>query len=823
MHREFPDQLKECKDQASRRNFLRLMGASLGLAGLSACTRQPKETILPYVRQPEEIIPGRPLYFATAMPLSGVATGLLVENHEGRPTKIEGNPEHPASLGAVDIFCQASVLSLYDPDRSQTLTYLDEIASWSAFLGALSVALERQRNRQGAGLRLLTETVTSPTLAHQIRSLLSQFPAAKWHQYEPAGRDNARIGARLAFGEDVNAVYRLDRAEVVLSLDANFLAAGPGSLRYAHDYAAKRRVEAGAKTMNRLYVVEATFSPTGSVADHRLPLRASEIVDFAHSLAVELGGPSPTRSDLGVHQQWIASLARDLQQHRGSSLVVAGDQQPPEVHALCHAMNQMLGNAGNTVVYTGPLEPQPVDQTQSLRELTQDMDAAMVDLLVIAGGNPVYNAPADLAFAEAMGKVGLRIHLSLYHDETSQLCHWHVPEAHYLESWSDARAFDGTVSIIQPLIAPLYHGKSAHDLLTAFTNQPERSSYDIVRDYWKSRSPNGDFEAFWRRALHDGWIENSVLPARTLTVRPEWTNGTAAAVFQTGDSAPVSSSGGMEIVFLPDPTIHDGRFANNGWLQELPKPLTKLTWDNAAMVSPVTAVRLGLTYREGGSGGDVHTDTVELKYLGRTIRAPIWIQPGVADECVIVHLGYGRWRAGKVGTACGFNAYALRTSSHPWFGPGVEIRKTGETFPLACTQQHHQLAGRDIVRVATLEEYEKNPEFAHENEHHASGPLSLYPEHKYEGYAWGMAIDQNACIGCSACVVACVSENNISVVGKSEVLRGREMQWLRIDTYHQGGLDNPETYYQPMLCQHCENAPCEVVCPVAATSTVPRA
>jgi molybdopterin-containing oxidoreductase family iron-sulfur binding subunit len=816
--REFPEQAAAWQDPVGRRNFLKLMGASLGLAGLTACTKQPEETILPYIRQPEEVIPGKPLYFATTMPLSGVGTGLLVENHEGRPTKIEGNPDHPSSLGATDLFCQASVLTLYDPDRSQILTYLDSVRPWSAFLAAVSEIMERQRARQGAGIRILTETVTSPTLAGQIRDLLAQYPAAKWHQYEPINRDNVWAGARLAFGEVVNPVYHLERAAVVLSLDSNFLVTGPGDVRYARDFADRRRVGLGKNDMNRLYVVEGVLSNTGSIADHRLAVRPSEVLDVARAIASGLGISAST-APLGhqIHAEWVVAAVRDLQEHCGSSLVVAGDQQPPEVHALAHAMNHVLGNVGNTVVYIESVEAHPIIQSESLRELVQDMDAALVDLLVIVGGNPVYTAPTDLAFAEKMAKVGLRIHLSLYVDETSQLCHWHVPESHYLESWSDIRCYNGTVSIIQPLIAPLYRGKTAHEVLAVFSNQPERTSYDIVRDYWKNQVKEGDFEAFWRRSLHDGFIADSALSKKSVSLNSSVVSGllsmAASNVYGTMDDRPAE----LEIVFQPDPTIYDGRFSNNAWLQELPKPLTKITWDNVVLVSPATAERLGLSYREGGRGNDLYTDIVELRYLDRSLKAPVWILPGHPDGSVTVHLGYGRWKAGRVGTHIGFNAYALRTASHPWFGPGAKVHRTGESYPLANTQIHHQMDGRNIVRSASLEEYRKDPEFARVGEPHGSEGVSLYPEHKYEGYAWGMAIDQSSCIGCNACVIACVSENNIPVVGKTEVMRGREMHWIRIDCYHRGDPVSPERYYQPMFCQHCEKAPCEVVCPVGAT------
>lgn len=837
LHREFPRYASEWRSPLGRRRFLQLMSASLALAGLGACTRQPTETIVPYVRAPEEIVPGKPLFFATAMPLSGVASALLVESHEGRPTKVEGNPEHPASLGATDLFAQASLLTLYDPDRSQTLTYLGEIRPWAEFLGAVRAALEEQRPRRGAGLRILTETITSPTLASQIQALLREFPAAKWHQYEPSGNDNARAGARRAFGQYVNPVYRFENANVILSVDSDFLACGPGSLRYAREFSKKRRASEG--TMNRLYVVESTVSNTGAVADHRLPLRPSQIEPFVRAVAKSLGvGDFGSDTDaVNAHARWIAALARDLRRHRGASLVVPGDPSSPTVHALAHAINHALGNVGKTVVYTDPIEANPIDEMESLRQLIHDMDTGLVDLLVIIGGNPVYTAPADLKFSERLSKVGLRVHLSLYHDETSELCHWHIPEAHYLESWSDTRAYDGTVTIIQPLIAPLYHGKTAHELITALTDQPERTSYDIVRDYWKShqrsgvrgqgsgakegigRSPTPDprsleFERFWRKALHDGFVPNTALAPKSVSLK---LNGGLPAASQRPAPSP---SSGMEVAFRTDPTIFDGRFANNGWLQELPKPLTKLTWDNAALISPATAERLGFSQKldsRGGEHGGIHVDLVELRYQGRTVRAPIWITPGQPDDCITVHLGYGRKRAGRVGTGAGFNAYAIRTSDAPWFGSGLEVRKTGERYVMANTQLHHNMEGRGLVRSASLQEYRQHPHFAHEGEPEPPKGLTLYPNYEYKGYAWGMAIDIGACVGCSACVVACQAENNIPIVGKDEVIRGREMHWLRVDRYYKGDTNNPEGYFQPVPCMHCETAPCELVCPVAAT------
>jgi MoCo/4Fe-4S cofactor protein with predicted Tat translocation signal len=481
MHREFPRYASEWEDGDSRRNFIKLMGASLALAGLSACTRQPAELITPYVRQPEELVPGRPLFFATAMPLGAGSTGLLVESHEGRPTKVEGNADHP-SLGACDVYAQASVLGLYDPDRSQALTFEGEIRSWGAFLGAVQQAITQQKAKRGAGLRILTETVTSPTLAHQIEEMLAAFPAAKWHQWEPAGAHSSGAGARLAFGQPVNTVYDLRGADVIVSLDADFLSSGPGSLRYARQFSARRRVRGDQTEMNRLYVVEPMPTPTGTKADHRMPLRAADVEQFAWSLAAALGADTGGRKGTATPaDKWLVPLVRDLQKHKGASLVIAGEQQSAAVHALAHAMNAALGNVGKTVLYTEPVEADPVDQVASLYDLVKDLDAGAVDLLLILGGNPAYNAPVELGFRDRLKKATLRVHLSLQEDETSELCHWHLPTTHYLETWSDCRAHDGTVTIMQPLIAPLYAGKSAHEVLTMLTGQPERTSYDIVK------------------------------------------------------------------------------------------------------------------------------------------------------------------------------------------------------------------------------------------------------------------------------------------------------------------------------------------------------
>ena len=805
MEREFPRQAvgwSEDEDPVKgRRNFLKLMGASLALAGLSACTRQPNEFIMPYVRQPEDLIPGRPLFYATATTLNGVASGVLAESHEGRPTKIEGNPEHPATLGACDSFSQASVLQLYDPDRMATVTNSGEVRSWGMFYGALREILAEQKASGGAGIRILTETVTSPTMADQLRRIRQLFPAMKWHQWEPAGPHSARAGAVMAFGQPVNTYYDLSNANVVVSIDSDFLASGPGSLRYARQFAARRRVRGGQTAMNRLYVVEPMPTPTGSKADHRLPLRAADIEVFAGALTTAVGtGRGPKMGENHDVYKWVSEIGKDLVRNKGASLVIAGEHQPPEVHALAHAMNVSLGNVGKTVFYTDPIEANPVDQVASLQDLVKDLDAGAVDLLLIVGGNPVFNAPVELGLRDRIPKARMRAHLNLYDDETSRACQWRLPETHYLEAWGDARAFDGTATIQQPLIQPLYGGKSAYEVLQMFTEQPEMGGREIVKAYWASQHTGADFEAWWRRAVHDGVVANTAFPTKAPALHGENISGPARSP---------RLGGKFEVIFRPDPAIYDGRFANNGWLQELPRPITKLTWDNAAIVSPGTAHILGV------DTGDM----LQLTYQGRSLRAPAWIQPGHVDGAVTLHLGYGRTRAGRAGTGVGFNPYGLRTAEALWHDGGLDAKKVEGSYVFATTQNEHTLdTRRHIFRAGDIEDYKKNPESVHAGSEDPPRGLTLYPEWKYEGHAWGMAIDLTSCTGCSACVVACQAENNIAVVGKDQVRRGRAMHWLRVDSYYKGEINDPEIDNQPVTCMQCENAPCELVCPVQATN-----
>jgi MoCo/4Fe-4S cofactor protein with predicted Tat translocation signal len=801
MHREFPKGASEWADAVSRRGFMKLMGASLAMAGMTACTRQPMEPIVPYVKQPEELIPGRPMFYASAFSLGGYATPILVESHMYRPTKIEGNDQHPASLGGTDVFAQASILDMYDPDRSQNITHLGELSTWGEFMSAIRVPHIAQNAANGAGIRILTGTVSSPTLADQFEQIRSRYPGAKWHVYEPVNRDNVVAGAQAAFGQPVETIYKFDAADVIVSLDADFLSAGfPGVTRYARDFAKRRNPDSG--NMSRLYVVESTPSSTGAKADHRLPVRAVEVEVFARRLAISItGGSFPELR--GNQQKYRDAMVRDLLSHRGSSVVIAGDHQSPAVHALAHAINQALGNVGKTVFYTEPVNANPINQTDSLKDLIADMRGGKVQMLLIAGVNPLYDAPPDLGFADALqnNNIPLRVHLGPYQDETSQYCHWHLNEAHYLESWGDARAYDGTVSIVQPLIAPLYGGKSIYEVLALFTGQSEMTGHEVVQDYWRSKHTGTDFDAFWRKSLHDGWVDGT-------TFQPK---GVAAKVAVPG-SAPKADDNSLEINFRRDPSIYDGRFANNGWLQELPKPMSKMTWDNPVLVGPAMAERMGLK-----SG-----DLVVLELNGKNLTVPVWIQAGHPDNSVTTFLGYGRARAGRVGTGTGFNMYPLRSSATPWFATGASISKAGGTYLLASTQGYQTMEtpdgdSRPLVRTRNLEEYKKEPNFAQDDKPPAE--LTLYPGYDYnkEPYAWGMTIDLNSCVGCNNCIVACQSENNIPIVGKEQVNKGRHMHWLRVDAYYQGDRDNPKAYFQPVPCMQCENAPCELVCPVGAT------
>ena len=799
LHREFPRQAGEWIDDEGRRNFIKLMGASLALAGMTACSKQPTEFLVPYVEQPEELVPGKPLFFATAFPVHGVANPVLVESHSYRPTKVEGNPEHPASLGSADVATQASILGLYDPDRLQTVNYIGETRSYTAFLQAMIRQFALQRAKNGAGIRILTESVTSPTLYSQIQSVLKDYPQAKWYQWEPLNHGR-RMGAYLAFGEFVNPVYKFDQADLVLSIDSNFLGSGPGGVRYARDFISKRHLRGGGSTQSRFYAVETTPTNTGAKADHRQAIKPSEVVGFVRALAAAVGGGAPGGGGELANSAFFQNLVKELQGARGRSIVIAGDDQSAEVQAVAHYINQQLGNIGKTVVLTPSLEQKPVDQFADIQALVNDLNSGAVDLLLIIGGNPAFNTPPALNVRAAIQRAKMRVRVGQYDDETTELCQWVIPEAHPYEAWSDAPAYDGTVTIMQPLIAPLYNGKSAHEILAAFSETPEISGYQILRNYWQDKRKGADFETWWRRSVHDGFIRDSA---------PAPVNGAAKLAPPQGPHQEGAASG-LEVSFHPDPYILDGRYANNAWLQELPRPITRLTWDNAVIVSQKTAQQLGVT----------DEDQVEISANGYTVRGAVWRMPGQPDGSIALSLGYGHRRIGRAAMGAGFNVYPLRSFANPVYLRGAQVRKTGDRFRLAAVQHHFAMEGREPVHAGSLEEYKSDPLFAQKASQTPNKLITIFPQtFEYHGYAWGMAIDLTACVGCNACVVACQAENNIAVVGKEQVLNTREMHWIRVDRYYKGHPESPEMYFQPVPCMHCEDAPCEIVCPVAATET----
>ncbi len=829
LDREFPRLASVWTDGVTRRRFLQIMGASLALGGLAACSPQDFKKIVPYVKQPEGMVLGLPMFFASAMPVSGFGKGVLVASYEGRPTKIEGNIDHPASVGATDAYMQAATLGLYDPDRAQAVTNGTRIRPYEAFSTALRSALELQKAAGGAGLRILTETVTSPTMVSQMQGILKAYPQAKWVQYEPALTSMELAGTQLAFGSAFQPVYSFDKAKVIVSLDANFMGEGPADLTYSKQFAKGRQP---GPNMNRLFAATSMPTVTSAIADNRLPIRASDIEALARIIAGRVGVAgvaAPTAPPQALRQSWVDAVVADLQANQGSSLVVAGSSQPPIVQALAAAINDKLGNTGKTVNYIDPVQANPSDMLADLRDLTADMQAGKVSVLLILGGNPVYDAPNDIPFGQALASVNFSAHISLYNDETSQVCKWQIPQAHFLEAWGDVRAFDGTATIIQPLIAPLYGGKSYVEVLNNFADDPTVSGYDTVRNYWKGQANAPDFDTWWRKAVYQGVVPNTASKPKPVALRANFAS-----------AAPSAPQPGTEIVFRLDPAVYDGRFANNGWLQELPRPIHRLTWDNAAMMSPATAQRFGINVpglsagpadrpSEAITSGQTTTEMVTLTYKGNQVTAPVMIVPGHADNSITVNLGYGRTQAGNVGNGVGFDAYRLRTAAAPWFDGGLEVARTGQTYPLAMTQVTYALVGREqLVRSGTLEEYLKDPGFAkmgHEapvvpadvGKELAEGLPSMYPPYLYDGYKWGMSIDMTVCIGCNVCSIACQAENNIPVVGKTEVHRGRVMHWLLIDQYYEGDPANPDTYYQPRPCMQCEMAPCEPVCPVAAT------
>ncbi|MGB2712684.1 MAG: TAT-variant-translocated molybdopterin oxidoreductase [Vicinamibacterales bacterium] len=848
LEREFPEGASELPEGIGRRDMIMLLGASLSLAGLAGC-RRPVEEIVPYVNAPEEFVPGIARYYATTMPFRRSAYGLIVESHEGRPTKVEGNPSHPSTLGASSSRVQASVLGLYDPDRSQSVTLRGARKPWADFVTAWAQLSESHAADGGASLGILSESFSSPTLARLVSELRARYPRLQWATYDAVSDENRLSGLRQATGRDLDLMLRLDRASVILALDADPLLTDPEMIRHARGFGAGRRAGASGgapstssgQAMNRLYAVEGVYSLTGAMADHRLRLESRQIAPFVAALAARLapseaGTASQTAPNVpGVDARWIDAVAKDLLANRGTGLIVAGERQPPAVHAAVCALNTQLGNTGKTVSYFETKDA-ALPSVGSLASLVSAMKSGTIQTLVILGGNPVFDAPADLDFASAMAKVPHSIALGHAVDETSSKAEWHIPRAHYLESWGDARAVGGTLSVVQPLILPLFGGRTPVEVLGLMVGGQDRPGYDIVRETWQPILGEAEFDKKWNRVLHDGLLSGSELPEVVpgLTGRPLAELGRLRAGGASASQGQASSAAGdLEVVFLPSPSLHDGRFANDGWLQELPDPLTKLTWDNPALVSPKTAASIGIA----------NEDLVRLEYGGRSLELPVWILPGMADGVVALTLGYGRSHAGRIGSGVGFDAFTLRSSGAPGFDSGVKLTRLARTYPLSATQEHGSMEGRPVVRESTLSALRsKSAVEAEPSEasHAGSSPrsaengkapgalgvfeedphhFSLWKEHGYDqGHQWGMTVDLNSCIGCNACMTACQSENNVPVVGKAQVAKGREMHWLRVDRYFSGEPSgSPEIVFQPVPCMHCEDAPCEQVCPVAAT------
>jgi len=857
MQEEFPRQAGagEWVDSVSRRGFLKVMGASFALAGLAGCTKQPDEPIFPYVKQPEDLVLGKPMFFATAHPFPTGAIPVLVKSDAFRPIKLEGNPEHPMSKGKSDAFTQASLLDLYDPDRSLHPRFRGESSDFGAFQEAFSKAVADTKT--GEGVVFLSETITSPTLAAQWKQVQAKYPAAKLVQYEPVNGDAGRAASKAAFGDYYDTQYKLENADVILSLDADFLGGigFPGFLPVSAAWAERHRFDKD-KPMNRLYVVETNPTVTGFKADHRLALKPSNVDYWATTIAGLVSGTSLEPGVTGPTIDFANAVAADLKKAGGRAVVIAGPQSSSACHAAALAINSAIGAVGKTVVYTETVAAIPSEQTSDLKALVADMNAGKVQWLVMLGVNPLYNAPVDLDFESAFNKVPVTVHLGSHLDETGFYSTWHINKTHYLESWSDARAYDGTISIVQPMIDPLYGGKSAHDVFQALLD-PSLSGYDVVVANAKTYLKGADFATGWKKALHDGWVEGTAFEPKTLS----------AKAVPAAAAAPVS---GIEISFKTDASVYDGRYANNGWLQELPKQVTNVSWDNAALMNMDLMGKLGIEENEA----------VELSLNGRKLIVPVLMSPGHPNNAVTVALGLGRRaEAGRVGAGVGFNAYALRTADAPLAAGGLTIAKGKGYYDLCVTKVHniehrgkfaqqdlehplsdkdgtyslagHEAMERSIIRYATVSEALANPKYATEGTPSGNttvnkvgyNPQGEPPEHGDSFYPdawrydhvdvvganarvlqnkWGMSIDLNSCVGCNACIVSCYAENNIAVVGREQVKIGRIMQWMRIDTYFEGDLHAPKAHFQPMLCQHCESAGCEQVCPVGATVHTPE-
>ncbi len=826
--REFPEGASEADTEEvdsaqggmSRRRALSLMGAAFALAGLTSC-RRPEATILPYARPPEEIVPGKPLHYTTAVSLYGTAFGLLVESHEGRPTKLEGNPKHPESLGATTTYLQAMILDLYDPDRSHGPSESGEGRSWSDAAAMLQELGRKARADGGRSLAVVTEAHRSPTLARVLADLRASLPAASVVRYEPFDRGEAREGARIAMGRPLEAVYDFAQAKVVVALDADPLGHEGSPIKAARAWARGRTSDA---TANRLYAIESAFSVTGANADHRFRCESGAIPNVLCAIAHELAEKHGLDVDLSLRtaiaanaqakpmpadEAWarrIRVMAKDLASRRGSSLIVVGARQPRAVHALAYLLNQALGNVGRTLRFVRPFD-EGKEGAPALAELARDLRSGAIRHVVLLGTNAVFDAPSDTEFADALKKAETSVHLASHFDETSASTRWHLNRAHPLESWSDVVAEDGTASVAQPTIAPLWDGKTDAEVVALLLGRAE-SDHQLVRATWQARLGALDFEQAWRVALHDGIVRGQQYPEEVVSAHAE---SVARAL-----GARPRPTGSYEVVFLPDSHAHDGRFANNGWLQELPDPITKLTWGNAAWLSSAAAKELGV------QDGDRIALTPGAPGA-RGVELPIVIVPGQADKTITVMVGQGRRFESRVARGVGVDTYALRRTEAPYLDSGISVRKASGNTPIARTQEHFVMEGRPLAREGTVAEYAKNPHFV---QHMVETPklegIFESPNDYRQGHKWGMTIDLDKCTGCNACMVACQAENNVPIVGVDRVLRSREMHWLRVDRYFEGSVEDPTTIAQPVACQQCENAPCESVCPVGATVHSPE-
>jgi molybdopterin-containing oxidoreductase family iron-sulfur binding subunit len=794
---EFPGLTASLDSGMDRRQVIRLMGAALMMAAMTGCDSRFGADLVPAVRMPPNIIPALPNFYATAHVLGGYAFGVVVKHLMGRPVQVQGNPHHPASLGALDVFAQAQVLDFYDPDRASGLSVGGEPTDRQALEAALRSQRELLAARHGAGLRVLTGTVASHTLRARIEALLTQYPNARWTQWEPLSREGPRRGAVLAYGRPVDVIAHLDAVDVLVSIDGDLLSSNPGRLHYARDFASRRNPARGG-SMSRVYAIESTPTALGSVADHRIvagPARLQQIV------AVMAGGllrdPAAVSDPHPERAPWLHAMIEDLRSARGRALVHVGADQPAELHALAHRINEALGGRGKTFDLIDEVAPPAAgEQAQTLEDLSSDMQDGKVAHLLILDSNPAFTAPAAWGFADALKRVPFSISLARNADETAGETTWYVPQAHQWETWSDARAYDGTATVLQPQALPLYGGMSAHDLLGLYLTQEPVSAEEAVQATWRRHFGN-DFPGTWRSALASGVVPGTASTSIDVPLLP------------TSGIEPVPpATQQLTVLFRADPSLWDGRYANNPWLQELPRPLTKIVWDNPLLIAPKLARTLQLA----------NGDLARLSVGDRSVLAPVWLMPGHAPDCVTAFLGSGRRAAGSIGNGHGVNFYPL---TGPLAGPrgsssaAVTLRKVAGRAELASTEHHNLLleTPAEILRHGTLAQFTANPHFA------ANAPTQprLYRREPPGPAAWGMSIDLNACIGCNACTIACQAENNIAVVGKDQVIAQREMHWLRVDRYYAGEADAPETFFEPVMCMHCEEAPCELVCPVGAT------